>query len=284
MTSRLISLVGRRAPMVPADERWTLPNLDVAIAWCRKRNSEGIHCTLDVLEKYARTREEIQAAVGAYRACIGAVATADLKASVSVKLSTLGAVYDRALCRKALAELSEDASAHHVRIEVDMEGRGLVQFTLDSVIGCQTIGCPLTLALQAYLDRTPADLVETILPAGIRPRIVKGAYIGDTGDFEEIQARFRRLVEGIVARDTPFSVGTHDPELIRWLVERLGGRRENAEFGFLRGLSDQTKVSMASDGWKVAEYVPFGANAGGYIARRYRYLEMLHALGRNPAP
>jgi len=270
--------------MVPADERWTLPGLEEAIAWCRKRNSEGIRCTLDVLGKYARTLKEIQTSVEAYRECIGAVAGAGLDASVSVKLSTLGAVYDRALCRESLAVLSEDAAERRVCIEVDMEGRGLVQFTLDSAIGCRTIGCPLTLAIQAYLDRTEADLIGTIIPAGIRPRIVKGAYLGDTGDFEEIQARFRRLVEVIVARDTPFSVATHDPELIRWLTERLGDRRGNAEFGFLRGLSDQTKVSMASDGWKVVEYVPFGPNAGGYTARRYRYLGMLHALGREPAP
>jgi len=270
--------------MVPAEERWTLPGLEEAIAWCRKRNSEGIRCTLDVLGKYARTLEEIQTSVEAYLECLGAVAGTGLDASVSVKLSTLGAVFDRTLCRESLAVLSEDAAEHRVCLEVDMEGQGLVQFTLDSVIGSRTTGCPLTLALQAYLDRTEADLIGTIIPTGIRPRIVKGAYFGDTGDFEEIQARFRSLVEVIVARDTPFSVGTHDPELIRWLAERLGGRRETIEFGFLKGFSDRTKVSMASRGWKVVEYVPFGLNAGGYTARRYRYLGMLHAIGRETAP
>ena len=271
--------------MVPADERWSLPDLGEAVAWCRRRNTEGIRCSLDVLGKYARRRNEVEASVEAYRECIDAIADGGLDASVSVKLSTLGAVFDRTLCREALAELSGDAAGQGVCIEVDMEGRGLVQFTIDSAIAAAvTRSCPLTLALQAYLDRTAADLVDAVLPAGIRPRLVKGAYIGDTGDFGEIQARFRRLAAVLVARDTPFSVGTHDPEIIRWLVELLGDRQEKAAFGFLKGLSDLTKISLAAKGWKVVEYVPFGTDAGGYTTRRQRYLAMLHAIGREPAP
>lgn len=30
------------------------------------------------------------------------------------------------------------------------------------------------------------------------------------------------------------------------------------EVGFFKGLADETKLKMAGEGWKVAEYVPFG--------------------------
>jgi proline dehydrogenase len=56
------------------------------------------------------------------------------------------------------------------------------------------------------------------------------------------------------------------------------------EFSFLKGLSDDTKGRLISDGWRVSEYVPFGANKEGYESRRKAYLRTLDELGRVPAP
>ena len=79
----------------------------------------------------------------------------------------------------------------------------------------------------------------------------------------------------------PFSVGTHDPDLIAWLVQDTP---RTVEFGFLMGLSDETKHWLAKKGRAVAEYVPFGEEAGAYVARREAYLEKLAAEGRSPVP
>ena len=82
----------------------------------------------------------------------------------------------------------------------------------------------------------------------------------------------------------PFSLGTHDPGLIAWAEGEFGEARELLEFGFLKGLSEETKVRLAHEGWKVSEYVPFGPGGDAYVMRRERYLRELAGSGRAPAP
>jgi proline dehydrogenase len=92
------------------------------------------------------------------------------------------------------------------------------------------------------------------------------------------------LATRLSATGIPFSIGTHDPGFLNWARTELADDKSSLEFGFLKGMSDETKISLVSDGWAVAEYVPFGRDANGYISRRLRYLRMLERLGRSPAP
>jgi hypothetical protein len=140
----------------------------------------------------------------------------------------------------------------------------------------------VVLALQAYLDRSPQDL-HRIREGGIIPRLVKGAYTGDVSGFEHIQERFRTLVTSMREVPHPFHVGTHDPDLLSWL-RTLNDPPGEVTFGFLMGLSDITKRSIAREGWRVSEYLPIGREGGAYISRRERYLAELRRLGRDPAP
>ena len=142
---------------------------------------------------------------------------------------------------------------------------------------------PVTIALQAYLDRTSADC-ELCIREGIRIRIVKGAYLGDIDEFGAIQNRLRSLISLVAESGASFSVGTHDPDVIGWITGENGIPRHQLEIGFLMGLSDETKVRLASDGWDVSEYVPFGPGGNAYRLRRERYLAMLRNAGRDPLP
>ena len=164
-----------------------------------------------------------------------------------------------------------------------MEGRPLVDNTLISAIDLAREGEPVTLALQAYLDRTPGDLAACI-DAGVTVRLVKGAYGGDISDFTAIQERFRTHAETLMNAGIPFCAGTHDPELIDWLKDGMRNRKNHIEFGFLKGLADGAKIEMSREGWKVAEYIPFGPGGKAYYQRREQYLETLSRLGRAPVP
>jgi proline dehydrogenase len=64
----------------------------------------------------------------------------------------------------------------------------------------------------------------------------------------------------------------------------MADQRDHLTFGFLMGLSDQTKLRLARQGWQVSEYVPFGSDPGPYVARRERYLRELREQDRSPAP
>ncbi|NVO66367.1 proline dehydrogenase family protein [Methanofollis tationis] len=258
-------------------ERWALPDLEAAAARCRERNAAGIRCILSPLGEYAGDGAVADRAGVAYRAAIGLIAAEGLDAAVAVKLSALGAGLEDWDDR--LGRIVDEGRRRHVGIEIDMEGAALVGPAIASAEAAAASGAPPGLAVQAYLDRSPEDL-SRILRAGITPRLVKGAYLGDTGDFSDIQRRFLDLAAIALESGRPFSVGTHDPDLLGRIVQTAD--RRLVEFGFLMGLADGAKVRMAREGWRVAEYVPFGEERAAYEGRRRRYLRSIAALGRSP--
>ncbi|WP_292364420.1 MULTISPECIES: proline dehydrogenase family protein [unclassified Methanoculleus] len=261
-------------------EHWTLPDLDAAVRRCRAQNARGIRCILAALGEYARSEQQVRENLEHSSAAIAAIKEQGLDASLTVKMTALGVLLDRDAARESLIRLCSGAHARGIGFEVDMEGRGLVGTTVDAAVACARQGLPVTLALQTSLDRTAGDL-ERIVRHGIRPRLVKGAYRADTDDPGEVRERFRTLAAELLDRGVPFSAGTHDPDLVAWLVERAGG---TVEFGFLMGLADETKLRLAKEGRAVAEYVPFGDQAKIYVARREAYLAGLAAAGRAPVP
>ena len=263
------------------DGRWALPDRAAALDRCATRKGQHIRCALDILGGQPKTGGEAQEELRAHLALVRTLGEGAAGALLALKLSTLGASFDRELARQNLMALAESGLKGCVPVELDMEGKGLLEFTLRTALEAASRGLPVTLALQAYLDRTPGDL-ERALDSRLRIRLVKGAYIGDTDDFIEIQKRVRNLAGRLLEAGADFCVGTHDPELVGWLEEN--GSRRNLEFGFLMGLADETKLRLAASGWRVVEYVPFGPESAAYIARRRRYLKELERLGREPAP
>ncbi|NTV00782.1 MAG: hypothetical protein HGA55_06655 [Methanoregulaceae archaeon] len=264
-------------------DRWTLDSLDQALARCRERNHQDISCTLHVLDEYSTTADEVALVLASYRETISTVSTGSLRASVSVKLSSLGTLFDGDLAREEIFKLCREAKGSGVGFEIDMEGRGLVGAAIEAASACAGNGLPVTLALQASLDRTPGDL-RLLLAHGIVPRFVKGAYGGDVEDFRDVQGRLLALVREAAGYGVTFQIGTHDPRVIGEVCSLMEDHREKLTFGFLMGLADQTKIELAGKGWQVSEYVPFGRDPGPYVARRERYLRELREQGRSPAP
>jgi proline dehydrogenase len=269
--------------MTGSSGRWTLPDLTTAVSRCRKRNSQGIRCTLAVLGEHAPDKQAAFRWVKENINCTRAIEKHQLNASLSLKLTAVGAVFDQQVCRDNATKIFHEATGRHTGFELDMEGKGLIDITIDTGIACVRTGYPVTLALQAYMNRTGKDLVN-IVSAGITPRIVKGAYHGDYGEFDLVQGRFKALVEMVLPTGAAFLVGTHDPELLEWLASRLADEKHRVEFGFLMGLSDETKIGLVEQGWAVSEYLPLGNEPGPYIAGREHYLSVLGEMGRAPAP
>jgi proline dehydrogenase len=264
------------------EDRWLLPDLTTALDWCRERNRQHIHCILASIAEFARTPEESQDALKVNRT--GIRASGDLKEGISFSLkpSAIGILFDRGEYVRNLSLLFHEARDCGVPFGIDMEVRPFVESTLQSVLDLAGEGS-LTLALQAYLERTSRDL-PVCLKKGVTVRLVKGAYKGDTDEFSTIQKQFLVHAGTLISAGTSFSAATHDPELIDWIRKKMDDRRDLIEFAFLKGLAEQTKTEMAADGWRVAEYVPYGAGGEAYVRRRERYLEALENLGRTPAP
>jgi proline dehydrogenase len=264
------------------EDRWLLPDLTTALEWCRERNRQHIRCTLAVIAEFARTPDESKHCLKAN--LTGIRMAGDMKAGIafSLKPSAIGIFFDHEEYVRNLSLLYHEARDCGVPFEIDMEGRPFVDSTVQSVLDLAGEGT-LTLALQAYLERTSRDLPGCLKKA-VTVRLVKGAYTGDTDDFTTIQKQFMMHAETLISAGISFSAATHDPELIDGIRKKMGDKRDLVEFAFLKGLAEQTKTEMAADGWRVAEYVPYGSGGQAYILRRKRYLKALENLGRAPAP
>jgi proline dehydrogenase len=263
-------------------DRWVLPNQDVALKWCARQNELGIRCVLDILGQYSREAEQANSTYDAYLGLAKEIARRKLNATLSVKISTLGGTVNRDMTKQLIGQLSEQGHKLGVDLELDMEGQRTVDLTLLIAEERARAGQPITVALQAYLNRTPRD-IERMMDAGVRVRLVKGAYTGDLSDFNMIAEVYKDLVELLISYDAPFGVATHDLDVLEWVRNRIRDK-DILEFGFLKGLSDRTKERYVVEGWKVAEYVPYGSNREGYESRRKTYLKKLDELGRLPAP
>ncbi len=264
------------------ENRWALPDWHSTLLWCKARNARAIRTIVDILGEDVERREAERAA-SSYRELLSSITDEKLWSAISVKVTQLGYPHDEDGCMERILSIARDAAARRIGFELDMEGRGTLDFTLRAVEECASEDYPVTVALQAYLDRTEADL-ERVAEHGAVIRVVKGAYSGDVNDFREIQRRFMVMVRRLIESGSEFSIGTHDPELIAWATEAASEASDRAEFGMLKGLSDQTKLEFARRGWKVSEYVPFGKDKASYEDRRRSYLRHLDEVGRKPAP
>ena len=274
--------LGRHSFLMNPEDRWFLPDLDHAMDWCRQRHTEGIRCTIATLAEYAVDRSQSSAATEQNMTCIRTVAFRLPDTSIAIKPTAIGMLFDPGEYLSNLRSLFEEAEKNEVDLDIDMEGTDHVEATVRSACDIAKEH-PVTLALQAYLDRTSSDC-DLCTGKGIRIRLVKGAYLGDTTDYENIQERFKILVSKIANTGENFCVGTHDPEIIRWITEDASVSRHQVEFGFLKGLADQTKKRLVDAGWDVSEYVPYGSDGRAYRSRREYYLKLTEKSGRTPAP
>jgi proline dehydrogenase len=263
--------------------RWILPDQASALAWVRERKVKGIRCTLALLAEYARTLNEARNAVEGDVACIEAIDPQQAGASLSVKLSAIGSIFDKKTSLDHVLRIAREAARYGVPLELDMEGKGSVDLTLEAAVACRKEHPNITVALQSYLRRTGED-VRSMVAKGISVRLVKGAYLGDYVDPAQIREVTERDAGILKTLKAPFSLGTHDPDLIDWTIREFGDEKELVEFGFLKGLSEVTKVRLAAEGWRVSEYIPFGPGGDAYVLRRERYLKDLERSGRVPAP
>lgn len=143
----------------------------------------------------------------AYVAVARAIEENNLDASIAVKLTALGGTFDAGLAEEnALLVLGACVDAR-VWFEMDTDGTPLVEATLKTALACASETPIVTLALQAYLERTSKDL-ERIFGQVVRPRLVKGAYLGDFRDFHRVQNNFKALLDILLTAGRPFCAGT----------------------------------------------------------------------------
>jgi proline dehydrogenase len=109
-------------------------HLDDAIRVVTDINRGGWSASLDHLGENVTEEKAARVATEDYLAAFERVATAQLNANVSVKLTQLGLDIAPDLCRELLSRILERAEQLDNFVRIDMEGSAYTQRTLDLVV------------------------------------------------------------------------------------------------------------------------------------------------------
>jgi proline dehydrogenase len=242
-------------------------------------NQAGPSVSIDNLGENVTNAEEARDSAQLYHQLLDEIATRQLNANVSLKLTHMGLDVDEKLARDLVTALVQKAAAMTPRnfVRVDMEGSPYTQRTLDFVHELHRIpgnqGC-VGAVIQSYLRRSEQD-VEKLLAERIRIRLCKGAY-KEVEDIafqkkSEVDANYVKLMKILMKSGVYHGLATHDENIINQAkafatMERIS--RDAFEFQMLYGIRRDLQQRLVRDGWRMRVYIPFGTEWYPYFMRR----------------
>jgi proline dehydrogenase len=248
--------------------------LDDAIAVVKQINQRGSSATLDHLGENVTEESAARAVAADYLRAFERIAAERLDANLSIKLTQLGLDISSALCEELLERILQRAAELNNFVRVDMEGSAYTQRTLDLVAAMHTRYPNCGVVLQSYLYRTIKD-VERMNQAGIRVRLVKGAYDEPAAIAyprkEDVDESYRACVRALLLGGNYPAIATHDDRLIMYT---LAFAREHDiaadrfEFQLLYGIRRDLQERLLGLRYRVRIYVPYGTEWYPYLMRR----------------
>ena len=248
--------------------------LEDAVAAVRRINQAGSSATLDHLGENVAEERAARAAAEDYLRAFERIAAEGLDANVSIKLTQLGLDISPALCEELLEGVLRRAAELHNFVRVDMEGSAYTQRTLDLTLAMHERHPNVGVVLQSYLYRTLED-VERMNRAGVRVRLVKGAYdelatiaYPRKADVDDC---YRRAMQALLRHGTYPAIATHDERLISETIAFAaaeGTASNRFEFQLLYGIRRDLQERLTRLGFRVRIYVPYGTEWYPYLTRR----------------
>ena len=248
-------------------------------------NRAGMSVTVDNLGENVTNPEEARESAQLYQQVLDEIATRQLNANISLKLTHMGLDVNEKLARELVGGLVAKAASMRPQgfVRVDMEGSPYTQRTLDFVHELHRMPGnqnSVGTVIQAYLKRSESD-VENLLSEGIRIRLCKGAYKEPASiAFEkkgDVDANYVKLMKILMQSGIYHGLATHDENIIREaqaFANRERIARDSFEFQMLYGIRRDLQQSLVRDGWRMRVYIPFGTEWYPYFMRR---------LGERPA-
>ena len=242
-------------------------------------NQSGLSVSIDNLGENVTNKEEARESAALYHELLEAIASQNLDANISLKLTHMGLDLDEGFAREKVSRLVAKAAAMNSRnfVRVDMEGSAYTQRTLDFVHELHRIpgnrGC-VGAVIQSYMRRSESD-VGKLVAEGIRIRLCKGAY-KEPPDIafqqkSEVDANYVRLMKILLKSGVYHGLATHDEKIIREAMnfatlENIP--RDSFEFQMLYGIRRDLQQQLAKEGWRMRVYIPFGTEWYPYLMRR----------------
>ena len=265
--SALGSLVQRTSWGRRAVQRFVAGNtIGEAVAAAVEMKGRGFTVTLDRLGE-ASTGAKADAYVADAARLLEAQAAAGLEPNVSVKLTAIGLAEGSAVAAARLERILMTAQGVSGFVRVDAEHAESLDALHEIVLAARAAGRPVGTVLQANMRRSVADCAR-LTNAGVPIRLVKGAYdpgADGVGDPAAVDAAYLALASTLLATSVPLAFGTHDERILTQLAERSRGR---AEAQLLYGVRSDLADRLATAGWRVRIYTPYGPDWWPYSLRR----------------
>lgn len=255
--------------------------IEEAIAAARIVEASGLRQTLDLLGEGVATAAEATAATRAYMEVIERIVASGVGRNISLKLTQLGLTIDRATCVDNLRRIMDVATKHEFFVRIDMENSPYTQLTFDVFetvwgLGYRNVG----VVIQSCLPRSLED-ARRMNALGARVRLVKGAYKEPRGvayqEKEQVDAAFIVIAKLLLSQGNFPAIATHDPTMVAATREHAaanGITPDRFEFQMLYGIRRDLQGQLASEGFGMRVYIPFGREWFPYFMRR---------LGERPA-
>jgi proline dehydrogenase len=251
--------------------------LEAAMAAVNELKKEGVAVIMTYLGENVSSAAAADETVAEYRRLFAALKASGADAHVSIKLTQFGWDLDKDQALERVRTCVQIAAENKTILAIDMEGSEYVQSTVDAYEQLATEFRSVALCVQAYLHRTPDDLMRL---GKVQPyiRLVKGAYregpavaLQSRG---EIDARYRALATELLrgtANGTRVVFGSHDVplvEAIRADGRGLGVPDSAFEVQMLYGIQDRGRRALAASGLKTRVLISYGKAWYPWFMRR----------------
>jgi proline dehydrogenase len=249
--------------------------LDDAIRAAGQLAADGIFTTLDFLGEHVTSVEEATRSRDSYLNALAAIESRRLPGTVSIKLTQCGLDLSEEVCLNNVSALVGRAKALGSRVEIDMESTAYTDRTL-RVVGelNRRFGGHLRAVIQAYLYRSEQD-VCSLSSQRIPVRLCKGAY-RESADVAfqskaDVDRNYVKLMKWLLDHGEYPAIASHDQVIIN---ECLAYVRQHSiapsrfEFQMLYGIRRDLQRKLASEGFRLRSYVPYGDAWYPYFMRR----------------
>jgi proline dehydrogenase len=248
--------------------------LDEALVVAHQLNRRGISVSLDHLGENVCDTAAARATADDYLTTLDRVHAEGAEANISIKLTALGLDIDQEVCRDNLQRVVAHARDHGIFVRVDMESSAYTDRTLQLVAELRRKYENIGTVVQTCLYRTPRD-VEDLIASKTRVRLVKGAYLEPATiaypHKADVDEQFILLMHELIERGNYPAIATHDQRIIadaRAFAARKHIARARFEFQMLYGIRRNLQEHLASEGYNVRVYVPYGTEWYPYLTRR----------------
>ena len=250
-----------------------------AMIEAKKSNHNGMSAILNYLGEGYVEKSQIDRSVTEYITLLDLLKSNDIRGSVSVKPTQIGLSVGYDKCLENFRKISEKAKQSGHFMWIDIESSNFVEDTLSIYLEILRKNRDTGVAIQSYLKRSHSDLLH-LMEHSANLRIVKGAYSEEKDkayqSINEINQNFSTLMKLVLEEsvyDGIVAIATHDSKLVQEaLVLSWKGseRMKNLQFQLLKGIRDELKLQLVTNGYLVLEYIPYGEKWLQYSIRRIK--------------